>query len=82
MMNILKQYNFDEEHMGYVKSMGKSVTNDELDINQFTIDVNTLPLAYFNCSESKFFFLLKDFFSVDVKQCYFSCIQHRCFGSP
>ena len=41
-VNILKQYNFDEEHMGYVKSMGKSVTNDELDINQFTIDVNTL----------------------------------------
>ena len=28
--------------MGYVKLMGKSVTNDELDINQFTIDVNTL----------------------------------------
>jgi superfamily I DNA/RNA helicase len=40
--NILKQYDFDEEHMGYVKQMAKSVINDELDVNQFTADVNTL----------------------------------------
>lgn len=40
--NILDQYNFDEEHMGYVNSMSSAVTNNELDVNQFTTDVNTL----------------------------------------